>query len=205
MLLGVAVVARLHTRHYVIQLAALAIYDEVVGQFDSVPMLVTVHSIISADDGGHHAGASCLHMLLQVDDKALAGHRVGVAAVHEAVDVAVGDAIQGGDIDELLEVVKRRVNAAGGREAHQVQALAAGLGITVRRFDSWVLQDGIVVAGAVDLHQVLIYHAPGADVQMARLRVAHLSVRKPHVLARSLQLGMRRAGGQVVHIRGGRL
>ena len=81
-----------------------------------------------------------------------------------------------------------------------MQVLAVGLGIAVRRLDFRVLQDGIVGTGVVDLHQVLIDDAPGADVQVTCLRVTHLSVGQPHILARGLQLGVGIVGLQVVHV-----
>ena len=119
--------------------------------------------------------------------------------------VAVRDVIHLRDVDELQQVVQRRVDAARGRQAHQVQVLAAGLGIAVRRLDLRILQDAVVGTGAVDLHQVLIHDAPGADVQVARLRVAHLSVGQPHIAARGLQLGVGIVRLQVVHVGRGRL
>ena len=139
-------------------------------------------------------------MLLQISDEPLARPRIGITPIHEAVHIAVLDVVLLGDVDEFQQVVQRGMNATRGSQAHQVQALAIGLGIAVGRLDLRVLQDGIVGTGAVDLHQVLIDDAPGADVQVARLRVSHLSVGQPHVLARGLQFGVRIAGLQVVHV-----
>ena len=78
------------------------------------------------------------------------------------------------------------MDATRGSQTHQVNALAVSLGVAESRLDFRVLHDGVVGTGAVDPHQILIDHAPGTDVQVARLRVSHLSVGKPHVLTRSL-------------------
>ena len=202
--LGVGVVARLDTRHHVGHGAALSVDNEVVSKLDAVPMLVAVHGVVAADGGGHHAGAGGLHVLLQVDDEALAGPGVGIAAVHEAVDVAVEDAILGGDVDEFLEVVYRGVDAAVGGQPHEVEAMAGGLGVGVGRLDFGVVEDGIVGAGAVDAHEVLVDNASSTDVEVAGLRVAHLSGREAHSLAGGLEDGMGVGSVEVVDVgRGG--
>ena len=67
-----------------------------------------------------------------------------------------------------------------------MQILTGRLGITVGRLDFRVLQDGVVGTGKVYLYQVLIHDTPGANVQMPRLRVTHLSVWQTNVPTRSL-------------------
>ena len=59
-----------------------------------------------------------------------------------------------------------------------------------RCLDLGVLQDRIVAAGAVDLHQILVDHAAGADIEVPDLRIAHLAVGQSDVLAVGAQLGM---------------
>ena len=49
-------------------------------------------------------------------------------------------------------------------------------------------------------HQILIDDASGTDVEVSRLGVAHLSIWQTHGLARSLQLGVRISGFQIVEI-----
>ena len=137
--LAVAVVARLHALHHVVHLAPLSVHDEVVGQFDAVPVLVAVHGVVAADDRRDAACARLVHVPLHVSNKTLARVGVRVAPVHEAVYVAVRDVIHLRDVDELQQVVQRRVDAARRRQAHQVQVLAAGLGIAVGRLNLRVL------------------------------------------------------------------
>ena len=56
----------------------------------------------------------------------------------------------------------------------------------------------------VNLHKVLIDYASSTNIKVSCLRVSHLSVGKPHVLTRSLQLGVRIIGCQIVDVwRGG--
>ena len=50
-----------------------------------------------------------------------------------------------------------------------MELLAVLLGIAVGSHDAGVLQDRAVLAGAVNLDQVLIDHAAGADIEVTHL------------------------------------
>ena len=73
-------------------------------------------------------------------------------------------------------------------EPHQVQLLVVLLSVGVGSLHLRVLHDGAVLAGAVDLHEVLIDDAAGTDIEMSHLRVAHLTVGQTDVLTAGLQL-----------------
>ena len=117
--------------------------------------------------------------------------------------ITVLDLIHSGNVDELQEMVQRSVDATCRGEAHEMKAFAAGLCIAESRLDFRILQDGVVGTGTVDLHQILIDDATCADIEMPRLGVAHLPVWQAHVRTRSLQLGVRIAGLQLIHVRRG--
>ena len=70
-LLRMGVVTRLYAFHHVGHSAALAVYQQVVGQFDAVPMLVAVHGVVTPDDGRDSTRARLLHVFLQVSDESL--------------------------------------------------------------------------------------------------------------------------------------
>ncbi len=127
-------------------------------------------------------------MLLQLLDESLAAARVGIAAVHEAMDERIVNLVLGGDVAQLEKMLQRRVHAAVGRKTHEVDTDAVLLGVLERTDDLGILHDRIVAAGAVDLHQVLVDDAPGADIEVAHLRIAHLAVGQTDVLAISAQL-----------------
>ena len=130
-------------------------------------------------------------MALQRLDETLAAVRVGIAAVHEAVHIGMLDAVGLGYVAEFVEVVDRRVHAAVRHEAHEVHVHALRLGVLESRLHLRVLHDRTVLAGAVDLHQILIDHAARTDIEVSHLGVAHLPVGQPHVLAVGMQLRMR--------------
>ena len=88
-------------------------------------------------------------------------------------------------------------------EAHQMHALAVGLGILVGRHYLGVFQDAAVCTGAVNLHQILIYDATGTDIEVSYLRVTHLSVGQTYTLSACQELAVRVCSIKVVHERCG--
>ena len=79
------------------------------------------------------------------------------------------------------------VDTAVGQQAHQVEgrtvlpAVPHGLQI------GFVFKKGAVLNGAADPGQILKDHPPGADVGVAHLRVAHLSLGQTDIQARGRQ------------------
>ena len=96
---------------------------------------------------------------------------------------ALCHAVFASDVNELEEVVERRVNAAVGGEAHEVDALAVFLGIGIGAYDFRILENGAIGTGAVDFHQVLVNDAASTDIEVTYLGVTHLSVGETDVLA----------------------
>ena len=78
---------------------------------------------------------------------------------------------------------------------------AVFLGVFERGFHLRVLHDRVVAAGAVDLHEVLINDAAGADIRVSDLGVAHLSLRQADVKAACLKLGIGILAEQLIQIR----
>ena len=171
----------------------------------SLPALVAVHGVEAANnrgDGGVVVGANLRHLL----DEALTRAGVGVAAVHEAMhERLVLQSIGLADLDEFEQVVEAGVDATIRAETHEVELLALFLCISVGSLHLWVLHDGAVLAGAVDLHKVLIDNASGTNVEVTHLRVSHLSVGQTNIFARCLQLRVSRHGREIVEIRGRRV
>ena len=73
----------------------------VVSNLQSVPALIAVHRVETADDRSHVC-ALLVAFLFELFDKAFAAARIRVAAVHKAVDVSfITDAVSAGYVDEL--------------------------------------------------------------------------------------------------------
>ena len=185
----VGVVGLLHGGDHVRRRLADTVHELIVGHLHTLPALVAIHRIVTADDRRDDA-RRLRRMALQRLNETLAAVRVGIAAVHEAVYIGMLDAVGLGDVAEFVEVVDRRVHAAVRHEAHEVHVHALRLGVLESRLHLRVLHDRTVLAGAVDLHQILIDHAARTDIEVSHLGVAHLPVGQPHVLAVGMQLRM---------------
>lgn len=71
------------------------------------------------------------------------------------------------------------------------QGLAFGLDIVHSLNEDLVLGNGAVLDSVIDARKLLEHDAAGTDVEVAHLGVAHLTVGKAHVLARSAERGVR--------------
>ena len=96
----------------------------------------------------------------------------------------------GSHLDQGLDMVHVRMNAAGAHKAHEVKGLAFGLDIVHSLDEDLVLGDGAVLDGIVDARKLLEDDAAGTDIEVTHLGVAHLAIGKAHVLARSAERGV---------------
>ena len=101
----VLVIAFLHGFHHVVGLLSLALYEQVVGFLHTVPALVAVHGIETADDACH-VGIVLFTGLGHLLDESLAALGVGVATVHEAVHVGILQSVMLAYLEELEEMVE---------------------------------------------------------------------------------------------------
>ena len=170
---------------------ALALDQQVVGHLHTLPTLVAVHRVITAYDRGHDARRSFPHVLFQPFDESLAAVRIGIAAVHKAMHVGTFDTVFIGDVRQFEQVIQRRVHPAVRNQSHQVHAHPVRFGVFERLHDFGILQNRIVAAGPVDLHQILIDHPPRTDIEVPHLRIAHLPIGQADVFAVRTQLRMR--------------
>ena len=190
----------LHRLHHTFGLLALSIHQEVVRLLHTLPTFVAVHRIITTYDRGYLATCR-LQVVLQRLDKAFTALRIGIAAIHEAMHVGLRDAILLRDIGQLQQVLQRAMHATIGYQTHEMNLLVVLLGVAVRTLDLRILLNRILTARPVDLHQILVNDTSRSNIQMADLRVTHLSVGQTHVLARCLQLRVRISPQQLIPIR----
>ena len=81
-------------------------HEQVVGYLDAFPALVAVHCVVAADYRCYLAGRFCA-VLFKFGYEALSAAGVGVAAVHEAVDVNLLKSVVLGYVTQREEVVER--------------------------------------------------------------------------------------------------
>ena len=85
-------------------------------------------------------------------------------------------------------MIKGRVHSAVAAEAEEMELLARALDIVVAGGNLFVLEQLMLPAGDIDLHEVLVDDAACAEIHVAYLGVAHLALRKAYILAAALQL-----------------
>ena len=119
-----AVVGLLHALHRIGVAAAFGVAEDhrVESLLFAVPLLVAVHGVVAAADGGDFADAVLAHLLLELLDVAGAIGRKRVAAVHEAVDEDALHAVLLGHAQERVQVGLMRVDSAVGEQAEKMQA-----------------------------------------------------------------------------------
>ena len=182
------------------RLLALGVDDRVVGELHPLPAGVAVHRVVAAADGADAARGA--QPRLQLGEVLLAPRRRRVAAVGEGVEDDVGDPFLGGQLDDRLEVLPARVDAAVGDQPEQVQPPARAFARARAGGDQrLVFVEGAVGDRAVDAGQVLPDDRSGAEVQVADLGVAHLADRQADVGALGGELGVRVARPEVVEDR----
>ena len=74
---------------------------------------------------------------------------------------------------------EQRVDATIARETHQMQAMRPGVTHGVQQ--NRILEELAVSNHQIDARDVHVNHAPGANVQMSNLAVAHLPLREPDI------------------------
>ena len=77
----------------ILRMNAVADGQHVICLFDTVPVVVAVHRVVSAADGCDLAIAELVHLCLQSFDEVYARGGGDVSAVHKAVDVRLGNAV----------------------------------------------------------------------------------------------------------------
>lgn len=83
---------------------ALALDKTLHGDLDTLPPLVTVHGVVTADNRGDLADAELLDLVLKLLHVGGAGLGVGVASIAEEVDVDLGDLVLLGGFEKSIEV-----------------------------------------------------------------------------------------------------
>ena len=154
----------------------LAVDKGSVGLLLAIPVVITVHGVVTAGNAGDLAHAQLVQLGLQVSKEALAGVGVGVAAVGDAVQVDFLSAQMLCHLQHAKPVVGMAVHAAGAHQTHQVDGLA-GLDGGLHVLDQHrVLEHLAVVDGLGDEGQLLVHDAACAHVGVADLGVAHLTI-----------------------------
>ena len=190
-------VGRTHRFGKVSRMRAFAVHELLPRFFNALPALVAVHGVVAANEAHELSRFTGFRKLaLERFHKSQTALGIGVAAVHESVNVDMLNAFTAGKVDEGQKMVKTRMYAAVGKESHQVKRLAGSFEVLKHRAAFGLLKELILRTGAVDAHQILIDHAAGADVEVADFGIAHLTFGQAYVFAVGAKLRVRVPGGK---------
>ena len=158
---------------------SLAVDDRVVAALRPLPARVAVHRPVApADRGDPRVGMRGRQPSLEVGDVAQRRGRRRVAAVEQGVDPDVPDTLTGGELDEGDEVAVVGVDAAGADQADDVEPPVVARGTPAGLEERGALVEAAVRDRGVDPREVLQDGFPRTEVEVADLRVAHLSGRQ---------------------------
>ena len=165
----------------------LGVGDQLVGLPRPLPVAVAVHGVIAAHYAGEAALAQFPHLQLRVAQVFLGAGGRRVPAVQEGVQVDLLHIVAGGGFQQGEEVLLVVVHPARGQQPHDVDRPAA-----LRRFGQGLVEDAVAGKGPIlygpgDAGELLIHHAPRADVDMAHFRVAHLLRGQSHIQSGGVQ------------------
>ena len=113
----------------------------------------------------------------------------------------VRHALTGQGLHQRLQMGEHAVHAPVGDKAQQMNPPGSRLGGANQLGQHGTYGQGAVLDGQIDAHDVLIDDAPGSEVQVADLGVAHLSVGQTDVTAHALEFPLRAGRQEGVHMR----
>ncbi len=196
----VVLIAVLDRLHGVSLLHALAQGDGIVAQLHALPDVVAVHAEIAPLDAGNFAHADFFELVLQLLHVHPAAGRRHIAPVQHAMHIDLFEAAHFRHFNQRIQMRVVAVDAAVRQKTHQMKGAAVFLHLVHRVNERLLFEKFSVLNVLGDAGQLLIHDAPRADVQVADLAVAHLSVRQTHIHAACAKLRMREARRQPVQI-----
>ncbi len=198
-----AVIRLSHTLCRVVVAAAFAnaVHHCVEGLLLALPTTVAIHGVVAAAHGRDLANTVLAHLLLQLLNVAGAVGGQRVAAVHEGVHEHALHSVLLSHAQDGVEMVLVRVHTTVRQQSEEMQPPLAGAGLRHGFEQGGVLLELPVFEHQVDLGDVHVNDAPGADVQVPDLAVAHLPGGQADVAPAGVNEGVGKLGEQFVIVR----
>jgi hypothetical protein len=117
------------------------------GNLDSVPSLVSVHSVVSTRDGADLSDTNLLDVVLELLQVLGRGPGSSVSSVTEEVNVDVFDLVVLGSSEQGKEVLDVGVNTTVRNETEEVQTGSVGSGVLHRVDDGGLLLELVLLDG----------------------------------------------------------
>ena len=175
--------------------------EHVVSDLHALPAVVAVHGEEAPADAGNASRAKLRALVLQRLQRGCGAARRCIAAVEECVDENLFQSGARRQFQHGVDVQLVAVHAAGGEQPHDVQRRADLFGCLDCFDQRGIGKEAAVLDGQIDLGQILVHHASGADVQMAHFRIAHLPLGQTDTQFGGVDQGMRIGAPQPVPVR----
>ena len=156
-------------------------HHRVVRHLGSAVIAVAIHRVVSPNNGSDPAAAKNAHPFFKCANEACAAVHSHVAPVGEAMHENLGKPRIFRNLDQREKMLDMAVYAAVGEQPEEVQRGVVCAAVLDRANDSGSLRKAAVLRSESYLRQILIHYAPGADVRVPDLGIAHLPVREAHV------------------------
>ena len=182
-------------------LFSFSVYQRAVCLFYTLPPVVTVHHIITAHDCRRLSYANFAHFRFQFFHIFFSGSRRRISSIQETVYVYFGNPLSLCQFQQPVEMLVMAVDAAVRYQSHQMQGRIIGFHILAGRQQDFVFKKVPVLDRLGDLGQILINNAPGAHIQMAHLRISHLSFGKSYCHSAGISFHKRIFFHQLIHYR----
>ena len=122
--------------------------------------------------------------IFHVSQCALGGR---VSSIEEGVDENSRHSLLLGHPNDRLQVMLGGVDAAGRKQAEEVERPPIALGLPDGRVEGLVAEKGAILDRSVDAHEVLEDDPPGAEVGVPDLGIPHLPLGQTHCEARGVE------------------
>ena len=183
-------ITRLQRRHGIRRRNAFRRADGTIGALDARPAPVAVHRPIAPANRGQRELPCFGDIGFEAAQIGFGRARRGIAPIEKAMqtDLQAG-AVE--EVDQRRHMVLMGMHAARRQEAHQMAAPAAGAQFFDEAAERRQIGERAVGDGGIDARQILQHRAPGAQIHMADLGIAHLPRRQADIAARGMQQAVR--------------
>ena len=159
---------------------ALTLCQSIIGDLDTVIVVVPVHSIVTAADHGDLSDPDLLHLVLELGEEINSASGRCITAVEETVDIDPVETIAFRHFKESIQMCVVAVHTAVREKSIEMQIRPADLAVVNSGKKFRVLKEHSVLNLFGNPCQFLIDNAARAHIHMADLRIAHLSVGKTY-------------------------
>ena len=124
---NICVVRSLHSLDGAARRVALSESYAAIRLFNSLPAVISVHSIVSTGYSSYLTRAYCVHLLLQLLYIAFSARGRRISAIHKAMNIYVFYSLLSGHAYQRDKMVYVAVNSSVRKQAHKMQSSAFGI------------------------------------------------------------------------------